>query len=58
MVKFVVTHSETQEKLVVYQNAVGGEHHIRPLDMFLEDVTVDGNRVQRFELQVPTMEAG
>lgn len=57
MVNFVGIHSETMEKLVVYQNDIG-EHWIRPRDMFLESVLVEGVEVPRFELQVPSREEG
>ncbi len=45
------THTETGEKLVIYQ----AEHDkasywARPYEMFLEDVEVEGKMVPRFEL--------
>ena len=45
----VATHSETEERLVVYR-ALYGERGlwVRPLDMFTETVEVDGVTVQRF----------
>ena len=48
----VATHSETQEKLVVYQ-CLYGDYSIwvRPLDMFTEHITLDDDReVERFKL--------
>lgn len=47
----VANHSETQEKMVVYQ-AEYGEKEIwaRPLAMFLEKVTVGGEEKERFSL--------
>ena len=48
----VATHSETQEKLVVYQ-CLYGDYSIwvRPLDMFTEHITLDDDREQeRFKL--------
>lgn len=48
----VATHSETQEKLVVYQ-CLYGDYSIwvRPLDMFKEHITLDDDREQeRFKL--------
>ena len=46
----VVLHSETQEELVVYQQEYG-EHGlwVRPKQMFLDTVTVDGRVVPRFQ---------
>ena len=46
----VALHSETQEELVVYRKEYG-DHGlwVRPKQMFLETVTVDGQAVPRFE---------
>ena len=50
LVLYIARHSETLEELVVYQ-ALYGEKGIwvRTLDMFLEQVEVDGKLVNRFE---------
>ena len=47
----VANHSETEESLVVYR-CLYGEYGVwvRPLAMFSETVTVDGEKVPRFEL--------
>lgn len=48
----VATHSETQEKLVVYQ-CLYGDYSIwvRPVDMFTESITLDDDReLERFKL--------
>ena len=48
----VATHSETREKVVVYQ-CLYGDYSIwvRPLDMFTETVSLDDDReVERFKL--------
>lgn len=43
------SHSETLAKFVVYKALYGdGDLHIRPLEMFIEDVVMDGVSVPRF----------
>ena len=45
----VATHSETREPMVVYRPLYGEMGlWVRPLAMFMEDVTVDGKIVPRF----------
>jgi hypothetical protein len=42
-------HSETQEQLVIYRALYGeGQFWVRPLNMFLETVEVEGKKVPRF----------
>lgn len=46
----VARHSETEETLVVYRCLYGDYSlWVRPLDMFMESVIVDGREVPRFE---------
>jgi hypothetical protein len=46
----VARHSETEERLVVYQPQYGERGlWVRPLDMFLESVVRDGETVPRFK---------
>ena len=48
----VSKHSETLEELVVYEALYDnpeGKLWVRPKQMFLEEVEVDGKRVKRFE---------
>ena len=45
----VARHSETEEELVVYRPDYGERGlWVRPLSMFMESVTVDGQTVPRF----------
>ncbi len=45
----IATHSETQEQLVVYRTLYGNyDLWVRPLIMFTENITVDGQQVPRF----------
>lgn len=48
----IAHHSETEEPLVVYR-ALYGEHGlwVRPLAMFAETVSVDGEPIPRFALE-------
>ena len=45
----VVFHSETQEALVLYRAEYGERQlWVRPLEMFVESVVVDGQHIPRF----------
>jgi hypothetical protein len=45
----IATHSETLEQLVVYRTLYGNyDLWVRPLAMFTENITVDGQQVPRF----------
>ena len=47
----VAPHSETREELVVYQALYGeGGVWVRPVSLFLENVSLDGKMVPRFKL--------
>jgi hypothetical protein len=45
----VATHSESLDQLVVYKPLYGeGKLWVRPIEMFNEEVVVDGKSVKRF----------
>ena len=46
----VARHSETEEPLVVYR-CLYGDHSlwVRPIDMFMEKISVNGRQIRRFE---------
>ena len=47
----VATHSETREKVVVYQCLYDDySMWVRPLEMFMETVEIDGEVIPRFKL--------
>lgn len=47
----VAVHSETEELMVVYRPQYGDKKlWVRPLNMFAENILVDGHPVARFEL--------
>lgn len=48
----VAKHSETLEEMVVYKALYGdGGIWVRNKEMFLEDVTINGKTIARFELE-------
>lgn len=44
----IATHSETEEKMVVYQNCASGQWWVRPAAMWNEKVERDGQIYLRF----------
>lgn len=46
----IAKHSETQEELVIYRSLSHKDSlWVRPLNMFLEKIIVDGKEISRFE---------
>jgi hypothetical protein len=45
----VALHSETLEEMVVYQSLKSDDLWVRPLKMFIEEVSVDGEKKKRFK---------
>lgn len=55
----VATHSETQERLVVYRPLYGrGDLWVRPLAMFTDTLSVDGQTRERFRYLGPSPDDG
>ena len=49
-VEGIATHSETEEAMVVYRPLYGEQSlWVRPLNMFIEEVEVDGKKQPRFK---------
>lgn len=44
----VVHHSETLEELALYKRVDEPGLWVRPLDMFFDDVEIDGKKIRRF----------
>ena len=45
-----VTHSETEELMVLYRTMYGNQDlWVRPYDMFCENITIDSKTVPRFK---------
>lgn len=42
-------HSETQEPMVIYIHLEDGIMWVRPKEMFLKNVTINGKEVERFQ---------
>jgi hypothetical protein len=42
-------HSETEEPMVIYIHLEDGSTWVRPREMFLENVTIDGVEKERFQ---------
>ena len=49
MVITIARHTETEEELVVYKSLETGKVWARPLDMFKEQVLVNGQNYPRFK---------
>jgi len=50
LVLYTATHSETREKMVVYQALYGeGGIWVRPANMWNETIEIDERRLKRFE---------
>ena len=46
----IATHSETEEKMVIYKTLYGDRSlWVRPLEMFIQKVTIDGKELPRFQ---------
>lgn len=49
VVEDIATHSENEEKMVVYRPLYGDQClWVRPFDMFMEEVEIEGRKQSRF----------
>lgn len=49
VVEDIATHSENEEKMVVYRPLYGEQGlWVRPFDMFMEEVEIEGRKQSRF----------
>ena len=48
-VKHMATHSETQEKMVVYESLNFGSIHVRPIEKWFEPVIINDEEIIRFK---------
>jgi len=49
VVEDIATHSENEEKMVVYRPLYADQSlWVRPLEMFIEEVEIDGRKKPRF----------
>ena len=47
----MATHTETEEKMVLYKSILFGSIYARPLSVWNEKVKVDGEMIERFQYQ-------
>lgn len=48
ILKDVGIHTETNEEMAIYQD-LNGQTYVRPLEMFMDIIEVDGSKIDRFK---------